>query len=262
MSWRPFDNGSIKDVRSAPGASAITLDQLLYHHSWEALEALLENARLGEQHLLIMLSRKDLSRDIVTKIAQSPEWMSSYAIKLAVLKHPQTPRHLALPLMKFIYLFDLLEVAVAPGVPAELKRLAEDAILSQEESLALGQRISLARRASPRVAAGLLVDRERRVIEAALDNPSLTEESVAAALLTERAAPELTQAVIKHPRWYRSHSVRLALARSRHLSLARILEIFSELSMSEIAELAADRRAENSIGAYAHRIIKARREHF
>ena len=234
------------------------LGNLLYHRSRHVLEGLLEHPRIGEQHLLVLLSRKDLPREIVSRIARNREWMSSYQIKLAVAKHPRAPREVTLRLLKFIYLFDLLGLARTPGAPAELKRLAEDAVLSQKEGLALGQRISLARMGTSRLAARLLTDPERRVIEAAMSNPSLTEHGVASALLSESASADLTRMVVNHPRWSASRLVKLALVRSRHLSLGRLMAILPELSPGDLADLVSDRRAAVNIRAYAARIVKSR----
>src|SRR3972149_1551400 len=111
-----------EETHQARTAGGAVLENLLYHRSREVLEALLENPRLGEKHLAILLARRDLPREIVTRIAQNREWMKSYPLKLAVVKHPRAPRYLAIPLLKFLYLFDLLKVAMTPGVPAELKR--------------------------------------------------------------------------------------------------------------------------------------------
>ncbi|MBI2815510.1 MAG: hypothetical protein HYX72_01080 [Acidobacteria bacterium] len=137
--------------------------------------------------------------------------MSSYRIKLAILKHPHAPRDVALRLLKFVYVFDLLELVFTPGTPAELKRLAEDAIIGQRESLALGQRISLSRRGSCRLAGLLLADREAPVLKAALSNPYLTEQAVAAGLMLEGASAELPLLIQRHPRWSVSRLVKQAL---------------------------------------------------
>lgn len=235
------------------------LADLLGHRSREVLEALLESPQFGERHVLLLLSRKDLPREIVAKIARNRQWMSSYQIKLAVVKHPHTPRELSLRALKFIYLFDLLGVALTPATPAELKRLAEDAILSQKEGLPLGQRISLARRGSSRLAARLLADSERAVIEAALSNPFLTEQGVATALLLETASAHLAGMIVNHSRWSVSRSVKLALARSGLLSLARLMEIIPELSPDELAYLVEDQRIDKAIRVYVARVIRARK---
>ncbi len=235
------------------------IDALLHHGSREVLERVLEDPRLNEQHLLVLLSRKALPREILLKIGRNREWMSSYALKLAALRHPRTPREIAIPLLKFIYLFDLLGIALTPGVSPDLKRLAEDAILAKRESLALGQRISLARRGSARVAARMLADCERRVIEAALSNPVLTEQAVASALLLENAPVELTEAVLTHERWSARHAVKLALVRNPHLSLGRLMGILTELPAPELADVVSDRRVALNIRAYVSRTVNSRR---
>ena len=247
---------TVEQARTATGSQ---LENLLYHRSREVLDALLDNPRLREQHLIVMLARRDLSREVVSRIAQNKEWMKSYPLKTSVLKHPRTPRHLALPLLKLIYLFDLMAIAATPGTSPDLKRLAEDALLAQREGLALGQRLSLARRGSPRIAAGLLLDADPRVIRAALDNPSMTDQSVSAALLLEKAGGELTGAVAAHSRWSARRSVKLALARSRNLSLARFASLLPDLSLSELRDLMDDRRVAPNLHAYVAKIANSRR---
>ena len=254
-----FTRHSMQLAEQVRGAARDELDSWVHHRSPEVLKALLDNPALTERQLLVLLSRKDLSREILSRIAQNREWMNSYAAKLAVVKHPRTPRHISFSLLKFIYLFDLLGVAMSPGVPAELKRLAEEGILAQKERLALGQRISLARRGSARIAAGLLTDGNRRVIETALSNPSLTEHAVAAALLAENAPPELTEIVSGHTRWIIRRSIKQALVRSQHLSLGQALKILPELGLGELSDLVSDRRVAGNLRIYARRTILARR---
>ncbi len=247
------------EIQRARTASGPQLENLLYHRAPEILEALLENPLLGEQHRTILLSRKDLPRAIVTRIAQNREWMKSYPLKLAVVKHPHAPRRLALPLLRFLYLFDLMAVAASPGTPAELRRLAEETILSQREGIALGQRLALARQGTRRIAAGLLRDSDRRVIEAALSNPALTPQELAGTLLREKTNSELTAAVVHHPRWSSSSPVRLALLRTGYLSLARALKILSELPTADLEDLKEDPRVAASLRSYVARMLKTHR---
>ena len=248
-----------EEAQRARTADRTALENLLFHRSREVLEGLLENPRLGDKHLLILLSRRDLSRDIVTRIAKNREWMKSYPLKLAVVKHPHAPRHLALPLLKFLYLFDLLGVAATPGVAPDLRRLAEEAVLSQQEGLALGQRLSLARQGSHRIAAGLLGDSDRRVVEAALSNPAMTEHAITGALLERKTGRELTAAVLAHDRWGSRYGVKLALLRSRHLSLARVMAILPEIARSDLDDLADDPRVRGEVRGYVSKLIRTRR---
>jgi hypothetical protein len=245
-------------VETARTAQGPQLDTLLYHRSRDVLEALLANPRLGEQHLAILLSRKDLPREIVIAIAQNREWMKSYSLKLAVLKQPRLPRHLSLPLLRFLYPFDLLQISTTPGISPDLKRLVEDSILAHREGLATGQRIALARRGLQQVAGALLQDPDRRVIAAALDNPALTELAVAAALLADEGRAELTEAVAAHWRWSARRPVRLALLRSKHLSLARFASMLPELSLGDLKDFAEDPRVASNLRAYVAKLVRKR----
>jgi len=72
---------------------------------------------------------------------------------------------------------------------------AEETLLKRLESIASGARLSLARRASGRVAAALLLDAEPRVEQTALENPRLTEAMVRQALLRPESGAGLVRAV-------------------------------------------------------------------
>ncbi len=249
-----------KPADKARAASAHELDHILHERSREIVEAVLENPALEERHLLVLLSRKGLEREFVVRIAQNRAWMRSYRMKAAVVKHPRTPRHIALPFLKYIYLFDLLAIAKTPGTAPDLKRLAEDSILSQLGSIALGQKLSLARQGSNRIAKGLLDDKERRVIEAALANPAMTDLAVAEALLMEKSGPALTDAAIEHPLWRARLPVKLALVRSRHLSLARFANIVEESPLADLRDLKDDPRLEANLRAYVAKMVASRRK--
>jgi len=247
-------------IRRARHAEGPELENLIFHHAREVLEALLENPRLGERHLSLLLGRKDLPREMVSAIVQNKQWMRSYALKVAALRHPKLPRYLGLRIMKLIFPFDLLAIARSPGAAPDLKRLMEDSLLAQRESLGSGQRLALARQGTSRIAGGLLNDADGRVIRAALDNPALTEQLVAAALLSGAASTGLAAAAWAHPRWSTSRYVKLALLRSRQLSLARIAAILPDLSLADLKDLAEDRRVAPDIRAYVANLVEMRRK--
>src|SRR2546422_7934580 len=71
-----------------------------------------------------------------------------------------------------------MHVTLTPSLAADIKRTAEDALMNRLETISSGERLSLAHRASGRIAAELLCDTEPRVIHGALDNSQLTEAEV------------------------------------------------------------------------------------
>jgi hypothetical protein len=245
-------------IEQAGRATGSQLENLLYHHSSEVLKILLENPYLRERHLMILLARRDLSREILAVIAQNQQWMKSYPLKVAMLRHPKTPRHLSLRLLRFIHPFDLLELGRTPGVAPDLKRLMEETLLSQGGAMATGQRLSLARRGSSRIAGGLLGDCDVRVIRAALDNPALTEHAVVTALQVDQSPAELPLAVMEHSRWSQRRGVKLALLRNKHLSLARFAAILPDISLRELRDLMADPRIRPNVRLYVAKLVGLR----
>ena len=77
---------------------------------------------------------------------------------MALAGHAHTPRHVSVPLARQFYTFDLMKLALSPGVPADVKTAVDDVLISRLKTVTVGERLTLARRASGRVAAALLLD--------------------------------------------------------------------------------------------------------
>src|SRR5579864_8685863 len=138
---------------------------------------------------LAALKDRDLASEVIEQISKNTAVMKSRKVRLALVAHPRAPRRIALRLIRELYTFDLMQFSLLPAVAADLKRVADELLVGRLASVSLGERISLARRSSGRVAAALLLDRELRVWQTALENPRLTEPSVAKALLSPGALP-------------------------------------------------------------------------
>src|SRR6266852_9157695 len=134
------------------------------------------------------------------QLSKNGHLMKSRKVKLAVVEHPRTPRHVSIPMLRHLFSFDLMQVALTPAVPADIKMAAEESLLNRLERLPQGERLSLANRASGRVAAELLLDPEPRVIDAALENSRLTESAIIKALMRD-APTALVAAVCQDSKW-------------------------------------------------------------
>jgi hypothetical protein len=165
--------------------------------------------------------------------------MKSYAVKKALLFHPKAPRLVALRLLKDLYLMDLVQFAVSPAVAAELKRYAEEQVVAKLPQLALGQKITLARRGPARVAGALVAEGHGQVLPIALNNPYLTEAQVLKALAKDKVSTTVVQALARHPKWSQSYHVRLALVRHPATPVAVVLGFLPILTVNDLRELAA-----------------------
>jgi len=227
---------------------------------------------LTEDLALALLKRADLPSEVLEQLAKNAKALKSRKVKIALASHPHTPRHVSVPLVRQFYTFDLLKVALSPRVPADVKVTVDDVLISRLRTVTTGERLTLARRASGRVAAALLLDvesgdgkigdhktidgkvvsgkiidaetvaRETRVMRTALENPRLTEALVINSVLRPAASAALVHAVAQHAKWSRRREIRAALLRSAHLSLARALEFSHEIPVPLLQEILASSR--------------------
>jgi hypothetical protein len=196
---------------------------------------------------LALLQRRDLSSDAVEKISQNAGVMKSRKVRVAVAAHPRVPRRIALRLIREFYTFDLMQFALQPAVAADLKHAADDLLVNRLASVALGERISLARRASTNVAAALLLDKETRVWQSALENGRLTEAAICKALLRADASRPFVEAVCHHAKWSLRPEIRVALLRNEKTPLSRAQEFARRLPPAQLRDILHASRLPESI---------------
>src|ERR1700719_163587 len=236
---RSNDTGDTPDTQRARTASGEELAALLHNDDEEVLLALLKNPALAEQDVGVLLARKNLPTAVIEEICKRREWLKTYALKKALACHPHTPRLVSLRLLRELYLMDLAQIALLPGVSGELKRNAEEQLAARLPQLPLGQKITLARRGPARVAGLLLAEGHPLVVPVALDNTHLTAAQILKVLASEGVPESVVQAFAQHRKWSCDYNVRLALVRNPATTLAVSLSYLPELTVSDLAELAA-----------------------
>jgi hypothetical protein len=232
---------------------------------------------LTEDFALALLKRADLHPEVLEQLAKNAKALKSRKVKIALVSHPRTPRHVSVPLARQFYTFDLVKISLSPSVPADVKVAADDLLISRLKTVTIGERLTLARRASGRVAAALLLDVEKmdgkivghqimgdkiiankighskmidaeavacetRIMHTALENPRLTEALVISSVLRPAASAALVHAVAQHEKWSCRREIRAALLRTEHLSLARALEFSQEIPVPLLREILASSR--------------------
>jgi hypothetical protein len=228
-----------KEVERARTSASDALTELLYHHVPKVLLALLENPSFDEQKVCLLLARKDLPAEVLEEIGTRKNLLKSYAVRKSLLFHPRTPRLIGLRLLRDLHLMDLVQFTLSSAVSVEIKRQAEGQIVGRMPQLPLGQKITLARRASGYVAGALVAEGHPLVLRVALDNPFLTEANVLKALAREKVPVAVVQALCKHPKWSQIYNVRLALVRNPSTPLAKILAFLPEITVNDLGELAS-----------------------
>ena len=178
---------------------------------YDAEVPFLLDGQLSEDAALAELQQAEITAEQIAAISKNAVVAKSRKVAIAVVMHPRAPRHVSVPLVRRMFTFDLMKVSLAPTIATDIKRAAEDQILLRTDALPSGEKISLAKRASGRVAAALLQESDRRVIEPALDNRQLTEALVVQALMKPHAPEILPGIVSVHSKWSRRREVQTAL---------------------------------------------------
>ena len=214
-----------------------------------AAKCLASGPDLSEDQALALLSRRDLPPESIELLSKNSDLIKHRKILLALISHPRTPRHLSVPLIRRLYIFELMKLALSPTLLGDIKIVAEETIISRLETASSGERLSLARRASGRVAAVLLCDPEPRVIRAALDNPFLTEALVVKALMSKHAPKAFVELTCGHAKWSLRQQIQLALLRNENTPLESALQFARDLPANIVRELLHDSQLPESIKA-------------
>src|SRR5689334_17090490 len=190
---------------------------------------------ITEDQALASLRDANSGTKAIEQIFQNQLVMKSRKVRMAAVCHPKAPRRLTLSALRHLFTLDLMNVALNPTTPADIKRAAEEILMTKLDSSAAGVRLTLARRGSGRIAGALIVDREQRIVDVALENPRVTEAMVAKA--ASEASEDTVGKLCRHPKWSIRNDIRIALLRSEHTPLARALEFAQGIPKGLLEEI-------------------------
>ena len=205
----------------------------------DALLPILDNPAFDETSLCLLLHRKDVRSEFLVEVLKRRHFLKNYQVKKLLAFHPHTPRTDGLRLLRDLYLMDLVQFTISPGVLPDLKRKAEDQVVAKLPQIPLGQKITLARRSPARIAGALLADGQPAVVKAALSNPNLTEAQILRVLARHKLPPTVVQSIAQDAKWSHYYNVRIALLRQPSTTLTTILAFLPELTVSDLRELVA-----------------------
>ena len=225
------------EVRAARAAAKETIPELLASGNEEVLRSLIDNQAFDETHVCLLLERKDLSGLLLEEISKRKTWRAVYRVRLGLAAHPHTPRLIAMRLLRELHLMDLVRISLLPTSSMELRRLADERVLTQLPQLPLGQKLMLARRGSTRIAAGLVAHGPEQVARVALDNSFLTESQLLKTLAKQALPARIVVVVARHDKWSKLVNIRVALLRHPHAPPDRVPALVPGLPRREIEDL-------------------------
>jgi hypothetical protein len=208
--------------------------------------------------VLAAVLRRAVPLRFLEMLATTPPWSEDQRLLGAVVLSPRASRARALRLVGSLFWRDLADVAASPRVAAAARVRAEALLLDHMPDLRLGDRITLAKIATPPVLTRLLEDTDPRVVEAALINGRLREEDVAAAVRKDTVAPALVEAIAASSRWRERYALRLAIVLQPRSPLAVALAQVTSLLPGDLERVASDEGLAPLVQLAARRVATGR----
>jgi hypothetical protein len=209
----------------------------------------ISSAEFSEDEALAIVQMADVTADTLAQLARNSGALKSRKVVFALATHPRTPRHVSIPLLRRMFTFDLVKVALTPTVAADIKRAAEEQIVVRIESLSTGEKITLARRGPGRIAAALLAETDGRIVFVALDNGRLVEPAVVAALMRLDAPRILFELVSKHSKWSQRYEVQLGLLKTEKTPLEHAIKFAAHFSQEVLRGIVPETRRAQLLNA-------------
>jgi hypothetical protein len=231
------DDRDAARLQRARSASGDELDALIHEEDAEALLALLENPNMQEPQVSRLVERLDVPAELLESVAKEARWSSSESVRIRIARHPRTPRRVALLMLRQLFLFDLVQVSLLPSAPADIRRTAEELIVTRVPHLPIGEKLTLARRGPARVVGAVLAEGHPQAVKLALANSFLTESQVLKVLAKGELPARVVVAIAQHPKWSVQYNVRVALVKHPHTPVPALLEFLPDLALRDLRDV-------------------------
>lgn len=223
-----------------------------------ALRAWLDEWGHDEQLLRELLQRQVPVR-LLEHLGATRPWCDWPLVAGALARHPRTPPYVALRLLPALFWRDLAQVAAGPYLPGLVRVRAEALLIERLPDLRLGDKIALARLATPGPLRALLGESDGRILEAGLLNPRLGEEALVALLRDPHAPRALLEHAAASTRWRLNYAVRRELVLQPRTPLALALAQITSLLRGDLQRVAQSPSLAPLVRAAAEHAIEVQR---
>ena len=167
--------------------------------------------QLDEDEAVAVLANRFCTPPICSRIASVPRLTSHYDVKLRLVTCRAAPQHVSHRFVRHLYWTDLVRLSTDVRTSPAVRRVVEQQLLTGIPKLALGEKISMARRCGREISKVLMKDPDRKVFVALLDNPRVREEDLVALVRSGNAHPEKLRILSDHRKWGLRYAIRRAL---------------------------------------------------
>lgn len=210
-----FSQEHTRLLKRALTCDAAELHSILSCTENEVIRAALKNVSLEPEHLHNLLQRHDIDSALLTAICKH-KISHTRSVVNQLLAHPNiNPQQIKIVLER-LHLIELLNITLLPGQAADVRIAAERHLCKRLLTAPLGNKITLARRATYPVLEALMLEGHPQVIDPCLNNPRMKEAAIYRFLHGQNVEAQSINKIARHPRWNKRPNIRLAILRNRH----------------------------------------------
>jgi hypothetical protein len=251
-------DGRDEQVRRARSGRDDALWRVLRLQTPDVLMSATLNRELTEDMACFIAKSRNAPPEALGALAGDHRFKDSYELKLSLCRNPRTPQRVTIPLLRHLRIFDLSDLTRNPRLPLVLRQKVELIVEEKMSPLPAGVKTALARRASGAVVMRLMERGDRRVVEACLESPTLTEEHLNRLLTQTKPQRDLVHAIAGSPRWAARYSVRFALVRNFHTPMALVEKFIEGIKTADLQFLYDDPKLPTATRPFIHRELLRR----
>ncbi len=210
------------------------MDRLISDLDSNGLQDLVRSRELDELEILKVLRSPFCTAQIAEEIASDRRSLDAHGVRERLAAFPGFNFGRALDFLGTLPWTSLLSVAQAPRTPPVIRRHAERKLVTQIQSMTLGEKIALARRAHRAIFRVLIATGDGQVLSALLDNGRLVENDILVMLNTAEPPPKFFAELARHQRWGQYFRVRSALVECPNTPYPLALSVLVQLPKAEL----------------------------
>jgi len=209
-----------------------------------------------DNEMVLLLRNRQVTPQMLLAIGRDRQWTRNHEVKKLLVLHPRVPLVIARDLLPYLFWKQLAEVTNSHLVNPVVRRMAEDSLKNKIDEMSLGEKMALARQATPRLIGALSTCREDRLLRALLGNGKMRELAAAGIAADDEMPGELLAFIANHHRWGTLRSVRLALLANPRTPIPDALQLLGRLAVRDLQRLARDDNVPRIISMGADRKLQ------
>lgn len=193
--------------------------------------------RLNDNQAIQVLNNPNCTEPVIRTIYENENLLSHHKIQYLLVRHPHIPSAVSQRFIPLLYWKELLEIALNIKVPPVIRRNCEKYLKERIPGMGLGEKISLARRATQSLISTLRMEKHIKVIEALLDNPRMTENHIAVMANNSQTPTEVLMLIGNKSKWSSRYDIKLALIKNTQTPLGLALRLLKSLKRTDLQGL-------------------------